>query len=52
MNGSMLGTLVFNTGEYQIFSTALLLGANKTMGHLKDVSDESVFKEWVKKGGG
>jgi hypothetical protein len=38
-------------GEYQIFATALGLGAERTMGHLKDTSDSRVFKEWADKGG-
>lgn len=51
MNGVCLGYLKFDHGEYQIFSTIILMGAKQTGGHIKDTSDYSVFKEWAEKHG-
>jgi hypothetical protein len=51
MNGVNLGKLVFDIGEYQIFSSVLLMGAKATGGHIKDISDYSVFKEWANRKG-
>ena len=34
-----LGTLVMDVGEYQLIGAALLLGAERTNGHLKVLSD-------------
>ena len=49
MNGASLGHLIFDHGEYQIFSTVLLMGAKQTGGHIEDTSDYSIFKEWTEK---
>ena len=49
MNGVSLGHLVFDHGEYQIFATALLMGAELTRGHLIDESDDFVFKEYARR---
>lgn len=51
MNGASLGHLIFDHGEYQLFSTMLLMGAKQTGGHVKDTSDYSVFKEWTENQG-
>lgn len=51
MNGANLGKLVFTIGEYQIFSSVLLMGTKATSGHIKDISDYSTFKEWVNRKG-
>jgi hypothetical protein len=47
MNGASLGHLIFDHREYQIFSTMLLMGAEQTNKHIKDISDYSVFEKWV-----
>ena len=47
MNGVNHGKLVFDHGEYQIFSTVLLMGTKATDGHIADTSDYSVFTDWA-----
>ena len=47
INGINLGNLVFDHGEYQIFSTIILMGTKQTSGHIKDISDYSIFKKWA-----
>ena len=48
MNGASIGHLIFDHGEYQIFSTIVLMGAKQTSGHIKDTSDYSIFTKWQK----
>ena len=50
MNGASCGTLCFRVGEYQLFTTALLMGAQQTRGQLLDQSDKHIFTEWARKG--
>jgi hypothetical protein len=47
MNGVNLGNLVFDHGEYQLFSTILLMGVKQTIGYVQDNSDYSIFKKWA-----
>lgn len=47
MNGASLGHLIFDHGEYQIFSTIILMGVKQTSGHVQDISDYSVFEKWA-----
>ncbi len=49
MNGALLGQLVFDIGEYQIFGAALSLGATQTQGRLADNSDDKIFKQWTRR---
>ena len=50
MNGASLGHLIFDHGEYQLFSTIVLMGAKQTGGHVKDTSDYSIFEQYAKDG--
>jgi hypothetical protein len=50
MNGANLGSLVFGIGEYQAFSTVLLMGVKQTAGNIIDTSDYSIFLEYAKTG--
>ena len=49
MNGKNLGKLVFDIGEYQIFSTIILMGVRRTFGNVVDISDYSIFQKWAER---
>jgi hypothetical protein len=46
MDGVNNGSLTFDIGEYQLFSTLLLMGSKATNGHVNDTSDYNPFKQW------
>lgn len=43
------GQLCLNTGEYQLFSVALSMGAEQMQNHLSVVHEDAEFKLWTQR---
>lgn len=44
-----VGSLCFGIGEYQIFATALTLGAAQTMRALSVIHEDEAFRAWAER---